>query len=112
MKKFYTVFMAGVALISLMSVSGCSEPSAVETITDKSFTPSYTEEYESCYSVRGMRRCTDKLRFHNDAWKFELAHDTKINYYTDSSQSKTRWVEVSQSEYNTYEIGDTYINEE
>ena len=111
MKKFYTVIMAGVTLISLMSVSGCGEPSEVETITDKSFTSSYVEEYESCYAIRGIRRCSDQLRFHDDTWEFELAHDTKINYYTDSSRAKTRWVEVPQSEYNSYEIGDTYMKE-
>lgn len=94
MKKLAATTLAGVALA--LALVGCS-PIDSGTITNKTFEPEHSVHTTQCTLVGKITVCTPVTRHYDDAWKFDLRKG-----------DETGWVYVTESEYESYDIGDEY----
>lgn len=100
MKKSKALIFVSIALVMPFGLIGCGMDAG--TVSNKAFEPSHMEEYSNCRLVGKISLCTTETREVDDKWKLELT-ETK-----DNGKTKTDWVEVSQSDYDSYDVGEQY----
>jgi hypothetical protein len=99
-RKVQSVSVMVLAVSSIFMLAGCS---AEGKIVSKEHQKAYTSiEQKSCIDYGEQMGCTYSKVSHPATWQFNLSQKTGSN----SSMEQT--VDVTQREYETYQVGDYY----
>lgn len=99
MKTRVVLVIVMVALL-LTAILGCSSAITAGTVTEKTHHASYTWVQMVCAGYNSQGVCTTQV---------PIMHAEPDRYTLSLAEAeKTGWVNVSEQEYATYEVGDTY----
>ena len=97
------VALVGSVLLAF-SLCSCEEKISEGTIYEKEFEPAYTNTWIQPVYTGKYFICIPHSEYNPDSWYFSI-------YQGDGDERETARWQVSESQYNSYEVGDYFVAE-